>query len=73
MADAIVEATNNWDDSDQLAEISKNVGSGMRGDANVSPPTKRNCKIAACRTDSRLRRAASTTGKRRITQMRRVV
>jgi len=38
MAEAIVEATNNWDDSDQLAEISNNVGSGMRGDANVSLP-----------------------------------
>ncbi|WP_042663739.1 pyridoxal 5'-phosphate synthase lyase subunit PdxS [Haloferax sp. ATB1] len=38
MGTAIVEAVNNWDDSDALAEISKNVGSGMKGDANVDLP-----------------------------------
>ncbi len=38
MGDAIVQATNNWDAPDQLAEISKDSGNGMRGDANVSLP-----------------------------------
>ncbi len=38
MGDAIVQATNNWDDPARLAEISNNVGSGMRGDANASLP-----------------------------------
>ena len=35
MADAIVAATNNWDDPDRLAEVSRNVGSGMKGEANA--------------------------------------
>jgi pyridoxal 5'-phosphate synthase pdxS subunit len=38
MADAIVEATNNWDDPERLADISKNVGSGMKGEANADLP-----------------------------------
>ncbi|WP_132059489.1 pyridoxal 5'-phosphate synthase lyase subunit PdxS [Halorussus amylolyticus] len=38
MGNAIVEATNNWDDPDRLAEISKNIGSGMKGEANVDLP-----------------------------------
>ena len=38
MAEAIVEATNNWDDSEALAEISKNLGKSMKGDANVDLP-----------------------------------
>jgi len=38
MGTAIVEAVNNWDDPDELAEISKNVGSGMKGDANADLP-----------------------------------
>jgi pyridoxal 5'-phosphate synthase pdxS subunit len=38
MADAIVNATNDWDDPERLAEISANVGSGMKGDANVDLP-----------------------------------
>jgi len=38
MGTAIVEAVNNWDDPDALAEISKNVGSGMKGDANADLP-----------------------------------
>ncbi len=38
MADAIVQAVTHWDDPDQLAEISKGVGSGMSGQANVSLP-----------------------------------
>jgi pyridoxal 5'-phosphate synthase pdxS subunit len=38
MADAIVDATTRWDDPDALAEISSNVGSGMKGDANVDLP-----------------------------------
>ena len=35
---AIVEAVNNWDDPEKLVEISKNVGQGMSGDANVDLP-----------------------------------
>src|SRR6056297_1987779 len=35
MGEAIVEAVNNWDDPETLAAISKNVGTGMKGDANV--------------------------------------
>ncbi|WP_336364272.1 pyridoxal 5'-phosphate synthase lyase subunit PdxS [Halalkalicoccus salilacus] len=38
MADAIVNATNDWDDPERLAEISANIGSGMKGDANVDLP-----------------------------------
>jgi pyridoxal 5'-phosphate synthase pdxS subunit len=38
MAEAIVEATNNWDDPERLAAISKAAGSGMRGEANVDLP-----------------------------------
>ncbi|WP_435155354.1 pyridoxal 5'-phosphate synthase lyase subunit PdxS [Haladaptatus sp. DFWS20] len=38
MANAIVEATNNWDDPERLAEISKDIGAGMKGEANVDLP-----------------------------------
>ncbi|GGN97891.1 MULTISPECIES: pyridoxal 5'-phosphate synthase lyase subunit PdxS [Haloarcula] len=38
MGTAIVEAVNNWDDPEKLTEISKNVGKGMRGDANADLP-----------------------------------
>ena len=38
MAEAIVAATNNWDDPERLAGISKAAGSGMRGEANVDLP-----------------------------------
>jgi len=38
MGEAIVQATNNWDDPEALAEISKDIGSGMRGDANADLP-----------------------------------
>ncbi|WP_135821418.1 pyridoxal 5'-phosphate synthase lyase subunit PdxS [Halostella litorea] len=38
MGEAIVQATNNWDDPAELAEISKDIGSGMRGDANADLP-----------------------------------
>ncbi|WP_440007423.1 pyridoxal 5'-phosphate synthase lyase subunit PdxS [Halomicrococcus sp. SG-WS-1] len=38
MAEAIVAATNNWDDPERLADISKDVGSGMRGEANADLP-----------------------------------
>jgi pyridoxal 5'-phosphate synthase pdxS subunit len=38
MGTAIVRAVNNWDDPGELTEISKNVGSGMKGDANVDLP-----------------------------------
>ncbi len=35
MGTAIVEAVNNWDDPDRLAEIAANVGEGMKGQSNV--------------------------------------
>ncbi len=38
MAEAIVEAVNNWDDPEALADISKNLGKSMKGDANVDLP-----------------------------------
>ena len=38
MGRAIVEAVNNWDDPEELAEISSNIGAGMRGDANADLP-----------------------------------
>jgi pyridoxal 5'-phosphate synthase pdxS subunit len=38
MGEAIVEAVNNWDDPERLAEISSNLGKGMKGDANVDLP-----------------------------------
>ena len=38
MADAIVQAVANWDDPEALAEISKDIGKGMKGDANVDLP-----------------------------------
>jgi pyridoxal 5'-phosphate synthase pdxS subunit len=38
MGSAIVEAVNNWDDAERLAEIASNIGSGMKGDANVDLP-----------------------------------
>ncbi len=38
MADAIVNATTNWDDPETLAEIAADIGKGMKGDANVDLP-----------------------------------
>ncbi|MFB6151112.1 MAG: pyridoxal 5'-phosphate synthase lyase subunit PdxS [Haloarculaceae archaeon] len=38
MGTAIVEAVNNWDDPETLADIASNVGEGMSGDANVDLP-----------------------------------
>lgn len=38
MANAIVAATNSWDDSETLAEIASNIGKSMKGDANVDLP-----------------------------------
>lgn len=38
MGTAVVEAVNNWDDAEKLTEISKNVGKGMKGDANADLP-----------------------------------
>jgi pyridoxal 5'-phosphate synthase pdxS subunit len=35
MGTAIVEAVNNWDDPETLADIAANAGAGMEGDANV--------------------------------------
>jgi len=38
MGKAIVEAVNNWDDPEALASITKGIGKGMEGDANVDLP-----------------------------------
>ncbi|MXR20890.1 pyridoxal 5'-phosphate synthase lyase subunit PdxS [Halobacterium bonnevillei] len=38
MGRAVVDAVNNWDDPERLAEISSNIGSGMKGEANVDLP-----------------------------------
>jgi pyridoxal 5'-phosphate synthase pdxS subunit len=38
MGRAVVEAVNNWDDPAALAEISTNIGQGMKGEANVDLP-----------------------------------
>ncbi|MDS0299699.1 pyridoxal 5'-phosphate synthase lyase subunit PdxS [Halogeometricum sp. S1BR25-6] len=38
MGQAVVEAVNNWDDPERLADISSNIGSGMKGEANATLP-----------------------------------
>ncbi|MFC7046778.1 pyridoxal 5'-phosphate synthase lyase subunit PdxS [Halobacteriaceae archaeon GCM10025711] len=38
MGRAIVDAVNNWDDAEKLAEIASDVGKGMKGEANVDLP-----------------------------------
>jgi pyridoxal 5'-phosphate synthase pdxS subunit len=38
MGQAIVEAVNNWDNPEALADIAANAGAGMAGDANVDLP-----------------------------------
>jgi pyridoxal 5'-phosphate synthase pdxS subunit len=38
MGRAIVDAVNNWDDPERLADIASNTGSGMKGEANVDLP-----------------------------------
>jgi pyridoxal 5'-phosphate synthase pdxS subunit len=38
MGRAVVEAVNNWDDPETLADISANVGKGMKGEANADLP-----------------------------------
>jgi pyridoxal 5'-phosphate synthase pdxS subunit len=38
MGTAIVEAVNNWDDPERLAEIATDVGKGMKGQSNVDMP-----------------------------------
>jgi len=38
MGTAIVDAVNNWDDPERLADIAANAGEGMSGDANVDLP-----------------------------------
>ena len=38
MGRAVVEAVNNWDDPEALAEISTNIGKGMKGESNVDMP-----------------------------------
>ncbi|WP_332899885.1 MULTISPECIES: pyridoxal 5'-phosphate synthase lyase subunit PdxS [unclassified Haladaptatus] len=41
MGEAIVEAVNNWDNPEKLAEISSNIGKGMKGEANVDLPEEK--------------------------------
>ncbi|KAB1198351.1 MULTISPECIES: pyridoxal 5'-phosphate synthase lyase subunit PdxS [Haloferax] len=41
MGKAIVEAVNNWDDPDKLAEIASGIGKGMKGEANVDMPEEK--------------------------------
>ena len=38
MGEAVVEATNSWDDPEKLARIATDTGSGMKGDANADLP-----------------------------------
>jgi pyridoxal 5'-phosphate synthase pdxS subunit len=38
MGRAVVDAVNNWDDPERLADISSNIGSGMKGEANADLP-----------------------------------
>jgi pyridoxal 5'-phosphate synthase pdxS subunit len=38
MGDAIVEAVNNWDDPERLAEIAAGTGKGMKGESNADMP-----------------------------------
>ncbi|WP_318568115.1 pyridoxal 5'-phosphate synthase lyase subunit PdxS [Salinigranum marinum] len=38
MGRAVVEAVNNWDDPEALAEIATNTGKGMKGESNVDMP-----------------------------------
>ncbi|MEF8938188.1 MAG: pyridoxal 5'-phosphate synthase lyase subunit PdxS, partial [Halovenus sp.] len=38
MGEAVVEAVNNWDDPETLAEIASNLGKSMKGDANADLP-----------------------------------
>ncbi|WP_142858084.1 pyridoxal 5'-phosphate synthase lyase subunit PdxS [Salinigranum halophilum] len=38
MGRAVVEAVTNWDDPEALAEISTNIGKGMKGESNVDMP-----------------------------------
>ncbi len=40
MGNAVVEAVNNWDDPDELADIATTAGSGMKGQANDTIPEK---------------------------------
>jgi len=38
MGEAIVDAVNNWDDPERLAEIAEGIGKGMKGEANADIP-----------------------------------
>jgi len=38
MGTAIVEAVNNWDDPDELADIASGIGKGMKGQSNEDLP-----------------------------------
>jgi pyridoxal 5'-phosphate synthase pdxS subunit len=42
MGTAIVRAVNHWDDPETLADIARNAGEGMSGDANVALPEEDN-------------------------------
>jgi pyridoxal 5'-phosphate synthase pdxS subunit len=41
MGKAVVEAVNNWDDPEKLAEIATGIGKGMKGEANVDMPEEK--------------------------------
>ncbi|KAB1193406.1 pyridoxal 5'-phosphate synthase lyase subunit PdxS [Haloferax sp. MBLA0076] len=41
MGTAVVEAVNNWDDPEKLAEIATGIGKGMKGEANVDMPEEK--------------------------------
>ncbi|SEL54503.1 pyridoxal 5'-phosphate synthase lyase subunit PdxS [Haloferax larsenii] len=41
MGKAVVEAVNNWDDPDKLADIASGIGKGMKGEANVDMPEEK--------------------------------
>jgi pyridoxal 5'-phosphate synthase pdxS subunit len=38
MGNAVVDAVNNWDDAEKLADISSNIGKGMKGESNADMP-----------------------------------
>ncbi|AFK20032.1 pyridoxal 5'-phosphate synthase lyase subunit PdxS [Haloferax mediterranei ATCC 33500] len=41
MGEAVVEAVNNWDDPEKLADIASGIGKGMKGEANVDMPEEK--------------------------------
>jgi pyridoxal 5'-phosphate synthase pdxS subunit len=45
MANAIVEAVNNWDDAEILTQISTGIGKGMKGEANIDLPEEKKMQM----------------------------